>query len=120
VYAGDVFNGKLPRRTKRSNRWLAILVALVVVVTLGIRFLRWPSMRRVAARAVAAKKLPGEAGAMLVLRQHLVSEQTLNECLALMSKGLHGGAYHVRAVDRCRHAQLGEWKIDAKTHAISR
>lgn len=57
---------------------------------------------------------------MLAIRQRLVSNDIPNECLALISKGLHHGSYRIHAVDRCRHRQLGDWNVDAKTHQISR
>lgn len=57
---------------------------------------------------------------MQSIRQHLVSDEIPNDCLALISKGLHDGVYVVRAVDRCRHKQLGDWKVDAQTNKISR
>jgi hypothetical protein len=84
-------------------------------------FLKWPNTSRVpVVHAPAAKKLPGEAGAMLAIRQRLVSNDIPNDCLAMISKGEHDGAYRIRAVDRCRHRPLGDWKVDAKTHQISR
>ena len=132
VYAGDVFDGRLPRK-KRSMRWIPILFGVIGIVAVAAIVVQWPNVTKsrpvrmffpVRARAPVhapfAKNLPGEAGAMLALRQQLVSDQIPNECLALMSKGLHDGAYAVRAVDRCKHRQLGDWKVDAKTHAVSR
>jgi hypothetical protein len=132
VYAGDVFDGRLPRK-KGSTRWIPILFGVIAVISVATIVVQWPALTKshparaffpgrapAPVHAPFAKDLPGEAGAMLSLRQQLVSDQIPNECLALMSKGLHEGAYSVRAVDRCKHRQLGEWKIDAKTHAVSR
>lgn len=119
VYAGDVFDGKLPT-AKRSYGWLVVLLGVVALIAVAALFVRRPLATHLPVRAPVAKNLPGRAGAMLALRQHLVSDQVPNECLAMMSKGMDDGAYVVAAVDRCRHRPLGEWKVDGKTHAVKR
>jgi hypothetical protein len=113
VYAGDVFDGKLPK-AKRSYGWLAVLLGVAALIAAAALLVRSPP-RHLPVHAPAAKSLPGRAGAMLALRQRLVSDQVPNECLAMMSKGMDGGAYVIAAVDRCRHRSLGEWKVDGKT-----
>ncbi|HEX3583451.1 MAG TPA: zinc ribbon domain-containing protein [Thermoanaerobaculia bacterium] len=126
VYAGDVFDGRLPRVKRSYGTYIIVVLAVIAIFALATLFVRWPvpifnsAPPRAHAIAPRAKKLPGEAGAMLAVRQRLVSDQIPNECLVLLSKGLHDGAYVIRAVDRCRHHQLGEWKVDARTRKISR
>jgi len=121
VYAGDVFDGKLPRR-KRSYGWVVVLLAIGIVAAGAVYFLKSPTPDRVsrAPGPILSKKLAGAAGAMQAIRKRLVSDQIPNECLVLMSNGERGGEYVVRAFDRCQHKQLGEWKVDAKTHEVSR
>ncbi|HEV8435475.1 MAG TPA: hypothetical protein VGR95_18850 [Thermoanaerobaculia bacterium] len=125
VYAGDVFDGRHPRAKRSYGTFIIATLGVIAIFALASLFVHWPSY--VASKpprshtiAPRAKRLPGEAGAMLAMRQRLVSEQIPNECLALMSKGVHEGVYVIRAVDRCRHQQLGDWKVDAKTNKISR
>ena len=127
VYAGDVFDGRLPKPKRSYGTYVIVILGVIAIFALATLFVRWPAMPifssappRIHKTAPRAKKLPGEAGAMLAIRQRLVSDQTPNECLALMSKGLHDGAYVIHAVDRCRHQQLGDWKVDAQTHEVSR
>ena len=125
VYAGDVFDGRLPRRKRSYGTYLIVVLAVIAIFAAASLFVKWPSFpasRPMQPHKVAprAKSLPDEAGAMLAVRQHLVSDQIPNECLVLMSKGLHDGIYVIRAVDRCRHQPLGDWNFDAKTHEISR
>ena len=125
VYAGDVFDGKKPREKRSYGTYVIVVLAVIAIFAAASLFVRWPSLPlsrplQPHKGAPRAKNLPGEAGAMLAVRQHLVSDQIPNECLVLMSKGLHDGVYVVRAVDRCRHRPLGDWNFDAKTHEISR
>jgi len=119
VFAGDVFDGRMPREKRSHAPWLVILGVIALIAAAAI-FIRWPRARHTPVRAPVAKSLPGQAGAMLAIRQRLVSDQLTNECLALISKGSRDGAYLVAAVDRCQHRSLGEWKVDRKTHAVSR
>ena len=127
VYAGDVFHGRLPRAKRSYGTYIIVVLGVIAIFALATLFVRWPVLPILSSApprphktAPRAKKLPGEAGAMLAVRQRLVSDQTPNECLVLMSNGLRDGEYVIRAVDRCRHQQLGEWKVDAKTQEISR
>lgn len=127
VFAGEVFDGRLPREKRPYGTYLIVILGVIAIFAVATLFVRWPGVPifhsihpRVHKTAPRAKKLPGEAGAMLAIRQRLVSDQVPNECLVLMSKGLHDGVYVIRAVDGCRHQQLGDWKVDAKTHEISR
>gem|GEM_PF-2363805 len=125
VYAGDVFDGRLPRPKRPYGTFIIAILGVIAIFALASLFVHWPSYvpsKPLQSHTIAprAKSLPGEAGAMLAIRQRLVSDQVPNECLALMSKGVHDGAYVIRAVDRCRHQQLGDWKVDAKSHEISR
>jgi hypothetical protein len=119
VYAGDVFDGRMPREKRSHAPWL-VIVGVIALVAGAALFVRWPRAPHTPARAPTAKSLPGPAGAMLAIRQRLVSDQLTNECLALIGKGSRDGAYLVAAVDRCQHRSLGEWKVDRRTHAVSR
>ncbi len=127
VFAGDAFDGRPPREKRPYGTYVIAILGVIAIFAVVALFVRWPEIPifhsappRPHKTAPRAKKLPGEAGAMLAIRQRLVSDQIPNECLVLMSKGLHDGVYVVRAVDGCRHKQLGDWKVDAETHEISR
>ena len=58
-----------------------------------------------------------EAEAALVLRHHLSMKA---DCLALIKRGYHNGDYSFDAVDSCQRTRLGRWRVNAKTHAVSR
>jgi hypothetical protein len=119
VYAGDVFDGKLPKQKRSFGIWVVIAGVLALIAAAAL-FVDQPRSAHKPLRAPVAKSLAGRAGAMQAVRQRLVSDQVPNECLAMMSKGMRDGAYIVDATDRCRHRTLGEWKVDAKTHAVTR
>lgn len=59
-----------------------------------------------------------EAEAIRMLRRHLTSREVPSECVVVMSNGLHGGAYELKAFDRCKQMSLGPWRVDAKTHEV--
>ncbi len=127
VFAGDVFDGRLPRKKRSWGTFAIVILGVIAIFGVAALFVHWPKTPifssaplRPHTIAPRAKHLPGEAGAMQSIRQHLVSDEIPNDCLALISKGLHDGVYVVRAVDRCRHKQLGDWKVDAQTNKISR
>ena len=58
-----------------------------------------------------------EAEAALVLRHHLGMKA---DCLALISRGYSNSYYSFDAVDSCQRTRLGRWRVNAKTHSVSR
>jgi hypothetical protein len=127
VYALD--EPPRPPLPPRRNWWpLAAVVAIALAGAGG-----WWWMRKNAPPPHAgapAKPLPvhvvrdrpggnvAEAEAIRALRSHLVARGTPADCVAIMSNGLHGGAYQLTALDRCKNIKLGPWSVDAKTHEV--
>ena len=68
------------------------------------------------ARRAAGAKL-SEPEAMMALRQRL-AVQVKSECLAVASRGSDGDVYLFDAVDGCRGAKLGRWRVDGKTGEV--
>jgi len=62
-----------------------------------------------------------EPEAILTLRRHLVATQNLpSHCIAILSNGYRNGAYTLTAVDGCKNAPLGRWKVDGRTGEVGR
>jgi hypothetical protein len=137
VYAGDVFDGRLPRAGRR-RMWPLVLVMLLVLGA-GAVWLFWPQRQPVRfdtgpARVVrgvpgASQRPPGaklnQAEATRTLRRFLASPErgsaaVSSECLAVISRGYGHGVYAFSAVNRCDGASLGGWDVDAKTERVSR
>ena len=117
VYAGDVFDGKLPRK-RRSWSWLWwVLVILIVAAVV----LFWPRpARRQAHRPIrrGPHVVKDQRDAMQTLRQFLTTSERDEQCVALMSKGKSGSDYVIAAVDRCKHVQLGSFVVEGKTARV--
>lgn len=118
VFAGDVFDGKMPRPKRSGGGWLA---ALVVIVLAAVAF--WyavktsapPPAKRVPFVATAPKN---ERDAIGAVRRYLISTGARNECLALIGKGSRDGSYVVGAVDHCAHKTLGRFLVAAKSGKV--
>ncbi len=140
--AGDVFDGRMPRK---KSTWRGWLVALVVVAAAGVAlflyrqdvpiprfFRRAPKFDTgpvsvVRQRPGGVRRAPGaklsEPEAIRALRRELAGRENAavkSECLAVASRGFHGGAYQFDAVDSCHSTSLGRWQVDGTTGAVKR
>src|SRR6185436_12847381 len=138
--AGDVFDGKLPRKKSSARGWL---FALIVIVAAGVGFFLYrddvaiPRFLRsspkfdtgpigvVGQRPRETRRPPGaklnQAEATRALRIYLVAQENLNlksECLAVASRGYSNGVYLLDAVDSCHSSKLGRFRVDAKTGEV--
>lgn len=137
VFAGDVFNGRKPRPKKPPSGILFFLLVVAILAVAAWWFINQrnepapktppplPSLRVVADRPGGARRAPGanvsEAEAIRILRRHLVSTTgTKDECFAVLSLGARDGGYILSAVDGCKNAPLGRWRVDGKTSAVTR
>jgi hypothetical protein len=139
VYAGDVFDGRLPkasgeRRTAR-RLWLPVLVAIVAAGAGAwwwwTRVGQFPKadtgpIRVVGDRPGGVRRPAGagmsEAEAILTLRHFFAArpDAIKSECLAVMSRGYSNDYYSFDTVDSCARTRLGRWRVNAKTRAVSR
>ena len=140
VYAGDVFDGHLPKKTSGRQRsasgWPFIIVVLIVAVGAGAwwwytRYAQIPRpdtgpIRVVGDRPGGARRPAGaainEPEAILTLRHYFATqtEPVKSECIAVMSRGYSNGYYSFDAVNSCSRARLGRWRVNAKTKIVSR
>lgn len=130
VFAGDLFDGKMPREKTPSN-W-GFWAAMLLLASIAAGYAVWmnrrpekpvrkekpPEVRVVGDRPGGARRAPGakvtEAEAVRLLRRHFVATRNIkNECLVTMSAG--GEKYVFNVFDRCADVRLGRWKVDAKT-----
>lgn len=138
VYAGSVFDGRMPKRSGRraaGGGWVVVLVVLVAAGAAGWWWFKRQSqfpkidsgpIRVVGDRPGGARRPPGaaisEAEAVLILRHSLAAQPDAvkGQCLAVISRGYSHGYYRFDAVDSCRHSALGRWRVDARNRAVSR
>ncbi len=120
VYAGDVFDGKLPKK-KRSHAWwfvpLFILAAVVVYIFAP------PVKEKTPVRTIAPLKphvVKNQTDAMMTLRRFLTTADRSEHCVALIAKGNDGQSYVISAVDSCKHSKLGDFAVDVKTANITK
>lgn len=111
----------------RRNWWPLALVLLLAAAGAG-GWWWWKQQSK--APVPPAKPLPvhvvrdrpggnvGEAEAIRTLRSYIAARGTPADCIAILSNGLHAGAYHLTALDRCKNIKLGPWTVDAKTHEV--
>lgn len=136
MYAGDIFDGKMPREKKPSSWgfWTFVLLlamgAAGYAVWMNVRPDR-PARREVAPQTRVVKDRPGgarkakgatinEAEAIRLLRRHLVETRNVkNECIALMRTG-DKRSYVFNVYDGCADVRLGKWRVDGKSGAVSR
>ena len=126
VYALD----EPPRPPAPPRRVWWPLAAVVVIALIGAGGWWWWSRTAQRRTPLAAKPDPvhvvrdrpggnvAEAEAIRALRRHLTSREISSECVVVMSNGLRRGAYELKAFDRCKHIDLGPWRVDAKTHEV--
>jgi hypothetical protein len=135
VYAGDVFDGKVPKQRRKSSR--ASIVILVLIAAGAAAYWYWlqrPRLPRadtgpvrvVGDRPGGARRAPGaainEPEAVKTLRHYFAAQEhpIKSECLAVISKGFLDGNYTFDAVDSCDRTRLGRWKVNAKTRDVFR
>ena len=119
VYAGDVFDGKMPR--KRRSRWLwliAVMVALVGAIWLFAPDSRQPLHTHLVHRISLHPRTQSEA--MQTLRRFLTTSERGEHCVALIAKRHEDDAYIISAVDACKHIRLGDFAVDAKGNITKR
>ena len=145
VFAGDVFDGKLPRK-KPAN--LGLLITLLVLAVGGAAaswvYLNRPDLvqgvdpnppppkptdtapvRVVKDRPGGARRGAGakisEPEAVRALRRHLTNaEGVAGQCIAIKSEGYRGGAYELTAINSCEKTRLGRWRVDGKSQQVTR
>lgn len=139
VYAGDVFDGKLPKQKRAAGGgWRVgfVVVALLVAAAGGGAwwYFNRPTFPRadtgpirvVGDRPGGARRAAGarlsEPEAILTLRHYFASqpEPVKSECVAVISRGYSNGYYSFDAVNSCARTKLGRWRVDAKSNAVSR
>ena len=127
VYAGDVFDGKLPRKPSRLGVFLPLLILALIAAGAAI----WINKARPDApppkpvvKKIAPKIVNGrvnEAEAIRVLRRHLAATYGIpSNCVATISHGQQRGAFVIAAVNSCEHVRLGTWRVDAKNGAVAK
>ena len=129
VFAGDVFDGKMPKQRAGGGGWgvgaSMILVLLLAAAGGGwwwyTRYGQFPTPDTGPVRVVGDRPggNVGEAKATVTLR-HYLAGQVKAECLAVISRGYTNGYYSFDAVDSCQRTKLGRWRVDAKSGSVSR
>ena len=134
VFAGDVFDGKMPGRPRRM-RWIFVVVAIAILIAAAGMFLLQrrsqpaevtapPPVSVVSDRPGGSKRASGavvnEAEAIRLLRRHLVATGIKNECVVISSQGVRENLYRLTAIDRCEETRLGRWVVDGKTQDVRR
>ncbi len=145
VFAGDVFDGKLPRKKPQN---LFLLITLLVLAAAGAAaswiYLHRPDIvqrydpdpppprptdtapvRVVQDRPGGARRAAGakisEPEAIRALRRHLTNAQGIaGQCIAVKSEGYRDGAYVLTAIDSCARTRLGRWRVDGRSGAVGR
>ena len=136
--AGDVFDGRLPRKKSATRGWLAV-VLLVIAAGVAVflyrddvpipHFLRSSPkfdsgpVRVVGQRPGGSHRAPGaklnQPEAVRALREYLVTNKDVkSECLAVAARGFRDGAYTLDAVDSCHAQKLGRWRVDGRTGEV--
>jgi len=122
VFAGDVFDGKLPKK-RRSWTWLWLTVVLVAACVAGWIYLTRPENRvedRRPRLSGQARRLPSTGNPLTILRRFLTTPDRDETCVALIAKGTDGGKTIITAFDRCKHVKLGDFAVDPKTAKVTK
>ncbi|HUP48213.1 MAG TPA: hypothetical protein VNA04_05415 [Thermoanaerobaculia bacterium] len=134
VYAGEVFDGRLPRQPRRWKGLLIFLLVAGLAVAGGWLFLQRradrarpsepPPVSVVSDRPGGTRRAPGatinEAEAIRLLRRHLVGTGLANDCIAVSSEGMGEGVYRLAAVNHCAGTRLGRFVVDGKSEEVRR
>jgi predicted nucleic acid-binding Zn ribbon protein len=120
VYAGDVFDGKLPKK-RRSRAWLW-LALIVVAVAAAWMFAPWQRETKTRRKlpVVRTHVIKDQRDAMTTLRRFLTTSERDERCVALIAKEHDGDKYLIAAVDSCKHVRLGNFAVDAKTSKVTK
>ena len=135
-----MFDGRLPAKARGRpvGKWFLTFLAVVVAGAI-IAFIFygdvsmipkgvWPRtqkmdtgpVRVVGDRPGGVKRATGAALSEPEATQTLRRSFTVKgECLAVMNRGYHDGAYLFDATNRCKHKRLGRWRVDGQTGAVS-
>ena len=133
VFAGDVFDGQLPRKSRRGL-WTAVFVAILVATAA----VGWLILQRRAEPAAITEPQPiavvsdrpggsrrasdatiNEAEAIRVLRRHFLSKGIAADCVVISSQGPAGDVYRLTAINRCDGTRLGRFVVEGKTQGVS-
>jgi predicted nucleic acid-binding Zn ribbon protein len=120
VYAGDVFDGKLPKQRRLRAWWW---LALIVIAAAGAwMFAPWPLETRPPRKLpiVRPHVIKDQRDAMTTLRHFLTTSERNERCVALIAKEHDGAKYVIAAVDSCKHLKLGTFAVDAKTATVTK
>jgi hypothetical protein len=129
VYAGDVFDGKLPKqqRRRRVSGPLIFLLALIIAGGAYWYFNQRPTLPRAdtgPVRVVGDRPGGGTAGAeaAMTLRHYFAAQQDpiKSECLAIINRGYNNGYYSFDAFNSCNRTRLGRWRVEGKTRKVTR
>jgi hypothetical protein len=135
VYAGDVFDGKVPKQRRKSSSRAWIILLMLIAAGAGA-YWYWTQrprvpradtgpVRVVGDRPGGARRAPGaainEPEAVMTLRHYFAAQEhpIRSECIAVISKGSRDGHYTFDVVNSCDRSRLGRWRVDAKTRAVS-
>jgi hypothetical protein len=136
VYAGDVFDGRLPKasgKRRAASGWLFVFLIVIAAAGAGWWYLNRSAVPRpdsgpirvVGDRPGGARRPAGakinEAEAVLTLRHYFASQPqpVKSKCIAVIGHGYRDGYYSFDAVDSCARTKLGRWRVDAKTGAVT-
>ena len=128
VFAGDLYDERMHRPRTRFAMFALLLILALATAGAAIW---WNAGRPLTGRQQQAEqrkappRAPGavrnEAEAIRIVRRHLVDTVGIgNECVVLLGRGLTKGGYVVRAQNHCTDTRLGNWRVDAKTGAVTR
>lgn len=119
VFAGDIFDGKLPHK-KRSHAWwiipLLLLGGVIAFVVMKETDVITPRRTHLIERKLHFPL--SQADAMTALRRFLTTSERSERCVALIAKPSEATTYIITAVDSCKHVKLGEFAVDKRTAHI--
>lgn len=109
-----------PLRGPQPPRTWPFVLSVVALVALGAAawffFQPRPAPPAPAPVRVVRGRPLTQGEAARILRRHLGPD----ECVVVMGKGSAGSTFLFTAFNRCERTRLGQWKVDAKTQAVSR
>ena len=146
VFAGDVFDGRMPGRRSRWPMFAVLLLLAIAAAGAAVwlkeggdveRFARPllgrkaepkpepPPVRVVGDRPGGSRKERGavvsEAEAIRLLRRELVARTGLkNECIALIGDSGRDSVYAFSVFDTCGRVRMGTWSVDPKNGEVKK